>query len=112
MTSQASAQPTKPNQATARTVIALGILFIAMQAADVVLTNYAVGILGYAEANPLMANIVGTPMFTLLKIPPAIMVTGLCARVAMRMPALAVLGLMAANVFMVAVLATNVAKLF
>lgn len=112
MTSQASTQHPKAHRTATRTVIALGILFIALQAADVVFTNYAVGILGYVEANPLMANIVGTPMFTLLKVPPAIMVTGLCARVAMRMPALAVLGLMAANAFMVVVLATNVAELF
>ena len=91
--------------------LTLGLIFIALQLADALLTQWAVTNCGVIEQNPLMAPIVGSFLFPVIKIVPALIVVPILAWTAKRYTRLIDWGLTGASIFYVVILTGNVMEL-
>ena len=94
--------------------LTLGLIFITLQLADALLTQWAVANCGVIEQNPLMAPIVSSPLFLIVKIVPALIVVPIMAWITKRYARLVRLidwGLTGASIFYIVILAGNITEL-
>lgn len=91
--------------------LTLGLIFIALQLADTLLTQWAVANCGVIEQNSLMAPIVGSFLFPVVKIAPALVVVPILAWIATRYARLVDWGLAGASIFYVVILTSNIMEL-
>ena len=89
----------------------IGLIFIALQIADTLLTQWAVANCGVIEQNALMAPIVGTSLFPIVKIVPALVVVPVLAWIAKRYARLVDWGLTGAVIFYAVIMGTNLMEL-